>query len=113
MNSKVFPTFIATCVLILFLSINTIGLFKSLFFVGLYYFMYYETLIGEKSSYSIWLSALLKGIVVMVIGYITLGKSWGFGLFIFYPIIFIFLLGLPLLTLYQPKQDHNEFNNNS
>ncbi|MBN3554044.1 hypothetical protein JYA63_07210 [Fictibacillus nanhaiensis] len=113
MKNKVLPTFITTCVLILFLSINMISLFKSLFFVGLYFFLYYETLIGEKPSYIIWLSALLKGMVVMVIGYFTLGKSWGFRLFIFYPILFIFLLGLPLLTLYKPNEDHNEFNNHS
>jgi hypothetical protein len=108
-----FFSFIATCVLILFLSIPVIGLMKSFFFVGFYFFLYYETLIGEKSSYSIWLSALLKGIVVMVVGYITLGESWGFALFIFYPIIFIFLLGLPLLILYKPKEDYNEFNHHS
>jgi hypothetical protein len=60
MKNKVLPTFIATCVLILLLSINAIGLMKAFFFVGLYFFLYYETLMGEKSSYSIWLSALLK-----------------------------------------------------
>ncbi|ANC77490.1 hypothetical protein ABE65_012055 [Fictibacillus phosphorivorans] len=107
MKNKVLPTFIATCVLILFLSMNTFGLLKSLFFVGLYFFMYYETLIGEKKRITIWLFALLKGVVVMVFGYITLGESWDFALIIFYPIIFIFLLGLPLLALYQPKENHN------
>jgi hypothetical protein len=113
MKNKVLPTFIATCVLILFLSMNTFGLLRSLFLVGVYFFMYYETLIREKTRITIFLFALLKGIAVMVFGYMTFGKSWDFALFIFYPFIFIFLLGLPLLVLYQPKEDTNEFNNHS
>jgi hypothetical protein len=75
--------------------------------------MYFETLIGEKTRITILLFALLKGIAVMMFGYMAFGESWDFALFIFYPIIFIFLLGLPLLVLYQPKEDHNEFNNHS
>ncbi|MED1865802.1 hypothetical protein P4V41_20275 [Fictibacillus nanhaiensis] len=113
MKNKVLPTFIATCMLILLLSLNIVGLLISLFFVGLYFFMYYETLIGEKMRFPIFLFALLKGIAVMVFGYMTFGESWDFALFIFYPIIFIFLLGMPLLVLYQPNEDHNEFNNHS
>ncbi len=114
-NSKIRIALICYCIAIFFLSMFLMGSYTnfSLLLLAMFIVMFYDLVREEKHPGLVFLFSFIKLLLINVVGYIILDHNssgilpLSFSSYdsnVFYPSIFLYLIGIPLLVSYAVKK---------